>query len=125
MAITLYVMTFGKAFSNYFSKYFNYEDRASRAEFWFPQIVMFPLGMVFTLIQMFCPGILSLIVMLLSFGLITLPNISLLVRRMHDFDKSGWWVLLEFILIVGFIIIFVFCCMKGTEGANRFGPQGE
>ena len=65
---------------------------------------------MFTLIQMFCPGILSLIVMLLSFGLITLPNISLLVRRMHDFDKSGWWVLLEFIPIVGFIIIFVFCC---------------
>lgn len=43
-----------------------------------------------------------------------LPGLAAAVRRMHDSDRSGWWVLLPFVNLV-------FCCLEGTRGANRFG----
>ena len=45
------------------------------------------------------------------------------VRRLHDLDKSGWWFLIVFIPVIGAIILFVWFCMKGTTGDNRFGPD--
>ena len=44
------------------------------------------------------------------------------VRRLHDTDKSGWFLLLGFIPLVVSIIVFVFMCLHGPVGANRFGP---
>ena len=45
------------------------------------------------------------------------------VRRFHDQDKSGWFVLLGFIPIVGGLIVLVFMLLEGTKGPNRFGPD--
>jgi uncharacterized membrane protein YhaH (DUF805 family) len=51
--------------------------------------------------------------------------LAVTVRRLHDTDKSGWWVLIQLIPIVGWIIIIVFMASKGTAGDNRFGaPVG-
>lgn len=46
------------------------------------------------------------------------------VKRLHDRDKSGWWLLLSFIPIIGAIWWLVaICCLRGTDGANRFGQD--
>ena len=45
------------------------------------------------------------------------------VRRVHDTNASGWWVLLAFIPYAGNLIMLVWCCFKGTAGENRFGPD--
>jgi uncharacterized membrane protein YhaH (DUF805 family) len=57
---------------------------------------------------------------------ILLPSLAVQVRRFHDQDKSGWFVLLGFIPFVGGIIVLVFMCLEGTRGDNRFGadPKG-
>lgn len=60
---------------------------------------------------------------LLWFLAILLPSIAVQVRRFHDQDKSGWFVLLGLIPLVGGIIVLVFMCMEGTRGDNRFGPD--
>lgn len=52
-----------------------------------------------------------------------LPGISVLVRRMHDIDKSGWWIWIGLVPLVGGIVLLVFACTEGTKGANRFGPD--
>jgi len=52
-----------------------------------------------------------------------IPSIALQVRRFHDQDRSGWMVLLGFIPYVGGLIVFIFMCLKGTTGPNRFGPD--
>jgi uncharacterized membrane protein YhaH (DUF805 family) len=52
-----------------------------------------------------------------------IPGIAVQVRRFHDQDKSGWFVLLGFIPYIGGIILFVFMCIEGTRGPNRFGPD--
>jgi uncharacterized membrane protein YhaH (DUF805 family) len=57
------------------------------------------------------------------FALATLlPNIAVVVRRLHDTDRSGWWYLLILIPLVGIIILIVWCIQRGTPGDNRFGP---
>jgi uncharacterized membrane protein YhaH (DUF805 family) len=54
---------------------------------------------------------------------ILIPSLAVGVRRLHDLDKSGWWLLLNFIPLVGFIIVLVWNCTEGTRGPNRFGPD--
>jgi uncharacterized membrane protein YhaH (DUF805 family) len=57
------------------------------------------------------------------FGLaVLLPGIAVAIRRLHDLDRSGWWFLLSLIPIVGWIILIIWYCTRGTEGPNRFGP---
>lgn len=52
-----------------------------------------------------------------------IPSLAVQVRRFHDQDKSGWFILLGFIPYVGGIIALVFMCLEGTRGPNRFGPD--
>lgn len=52
-----------------------------------------------------------------------IPSIAVQVRRFHDQDKSGWFLLLSFIPYIGGLIVLVFMCIEGTRGANRFGPD--
>ncbi len=52
-----------------------------------------------------------------------IPSIAVAVRRLHDLDKSGWWLLIELIPLVGWIVILVWACTEGTRGPNRFGPD--
>jgi uncharacterized membrane protein YhaH (DUF805 family) len=54
---------------------------------------------------------------------IIIPSLAVQVRRFHDQDKSGWFVLIGFIPFVGSLIVFVFMCLAGTDGPNRFGPD--
>jgi uncharacterized membrane protein YhaH (DUF805 family) len=58
--------------------------------------------------------------LLVSLGLL-LPNLALAVRRLHDTDRSGWWLLIGLIPIVGSLVLLVFYLLPGTQGQNRFG----
>lgn len=54
---------------------------------------------------------------------IFLPTLAAGVRRLHDTDRSGWWLLLMFLPVIGAIVLIVFLAQKGTAGTNRFGPD--
>jgi len=51
-----------------------------------------------------------------------IPGIAVMVRRLHDIDRSGWWSLIG-LTVVGSLILFVFALLDGTRGPNRFGPD--
>lgn len=51
---------------------------------------------------------------------VLLPGLAVSVRRLHDIDKSGWWVLIAFVPVIGIIVLLVFFVMPGTDGPNRF-----
>ncbi len=58
------------------------------------------------------------------FGLAMLiPWLAVAVRRLHDTDRSGFWLLIVFFPLIGSIILLIFFIMSGTRGANRFGPD--
>ena len=59
---------------------------------------------------------------IVTLGLL-LPSVSVLVRRLHDTDRSGWWALIILVPIIGAIALLVFVCIGGTAGGNRFGED--
>jgi len=112
-------LNFVDAVSTCFRKYFNFKDRASRSEYWYFQILVFPIA----LWSQFPSNTSSVLILqiILLFGVLV-PAFSSGVRRLHDRDKSGWWILINFIPFVGWIILLIMLAEKGTEGPNRFGP---
>ena len=54
---------------------------------------------------------------------VLLPSLAVGVRRLHDTDRSGWWLLIGLVPLIGFIVLIVFFVQKGTEKENRFGKS--
>jgi uncharacterized membrane protein YhaH (DUF805 family) len=113
-------MGFGQAISSGFSNYVNFSDRACRSEYWF-WILFIILAEIVTSIIDYAIGVQ---VVTGLFGLATfLPSLAIAIRRLHDLDRTGWWVLLWFIPLIGWIILIIWFCTRGTAGPNRFGPD--
>ena len=115
-----------------FKKYAVFTGRARRKEYWFFQL--FNTLFVVALIVLDAMtgmmrartdvrfgihlGVLSGLYVLATF----LPSLGVLVRRLHDTDRSGWWVLIGLVPFVGPIALFVFTVLEGTPGLNRYQP---
>lgn len=104
-------------------KYAQFSGRARRSEFWFFVLFNFIASMVLGFIDGFIgyqilSGIYSLAVLV--------PSIAVWVRRLHDTGKSGWWLLLALVPIVGVIVLLVFAVMDSVAGENQYGanPKG-
>jgi uncharacterized membrane protein YhaH (DUF805 family) len=52
-----------------------------------------------------------------------LPSLAVGVRRLHDTNRSGWWLLISLVPILGGIVCFVFMVLPGTRGPNKYGPD--
>ena len=118
---------FGGAISSCYSKYATFAGRAPRSELWFFSLFSV-LGMLSAIILDIMIGTNSKAgtggVFYALFALVNLlPSISVQVRRLHDLDRSGWWVWICLIPLIGFIILLVWWCTKGTTGDNRFGAD--
>jgi uncharacterized membrane protein YhaH (DUF805 family) len=114
------IMNFVQAITSGFSNYVNFSGRAIRSEYWY-WILFIILGDIVTGIIDWAIGAQ---VTTSLFGLATLlPNIAVAIRRLHDLDRTGWWILLSLIPIVGWIILLIWYCTRGTDGSNRFGPN--
>ena len=108
-------------------KYTVFQGRARRREYWYFTLFNFLAVVVLTIIDMTLGtfsmdaevGLLSGIY---SLGVL-IPSIAVAVRRLHDTDRSGWWLLLCFIPILGVILLIVFLVLDGTPGPNRFGAN--
>jgi len=105
-------VTFQESFVTCLQKYVDFSGRASRSEYWW-----FILGVV--LIYVIALTISHTLYLLAILGLM-LPNLAASVRRMHDIGKSGWWVLLSIIPIVGLIVIYWFV-QPSMQGSNEYG----
>ena len=119
-------LNFFDAIKTCLRKYFVIKGRASRSEYWFLQLLFTPLAMyVGFWSDPVSAGtidppplyILSTIIVIFLF----IPAITSQIRRFHDRDKSGWFILINFIPFVGWIIALVMLLDKGTPGKNRFG----
>ena len=110
-------------------KYAVFSGRARRAEFWYFFLFSAIISIFLTLIDEFMGlkfelrgenlGFLST----LYYIAVLIPYLAVIFRRLHDTGRSGWWILIFFIPIVGVIVAVVFLASKGTEGDNRFGPD--
>lgn len=115
-------------------RYADFQGRSRRKEYWmfvlFQVLLLVPVGIILSLLSAPEGGddstlgsILLIIFGLIYLGVFMIPGLAVQVRRFHDQDKSGWFILLGFIPYVGSIIVLVFMCLEGTKGSNRFGPD--
>jgi uncharacterized membrane protein YhaH (DUF805 family) len=100
-------------------KYVDFQGRASRSEFWWYVLAYLIIYIIASIIDSVLTG--GLLTLVVSLGLL-LPNIAVAIRRLHDTDRTGWWLLLSFIPLINLVLIY-FYVLKGTDGENRFGPD--
>jgi uncharacterized membrane protein YhaH (DUF805 family) len=108
-------------------KYLDFSTRAQRKEFWF--FVLFYVGGVFILTVTDIAantydeesgiGLFTSIFLLLTF----IPYLAVSVRRIHDTNRTGWWVLILIIPLIGAIWLIVLYCLRGNQGENKFGED--
>ncbi len=110
-----------------FKKYAVFAGRSRRMEYWsfvlFNFVFFAVLAGIDALLGTFSStsgvGLLSGIYVLATL----VPTLALSVRRLHDIDRSGWWVLIYLIPLIGPIVLLVFALLGGTPGSNRYGPN--
>lgn len=127
-------MSFAAAVSACLRKYFVFSGRARRSEFWYFRLFLVLVFATVFLLVLFggstartsdevqgeANGVAALFMLLWVAAII--PDLAASVRRLHDTDRSGLWMLIAFVPLGGFVL-FVFFCLEGTRGANRFGPD--
>jgi uncharacterized membrane protein YhaH (DUF805 family) len=117
-------MNFLEAIRSGFRKYVTFSGRAVRSEYWF--------WALFTAVGLAATALLDSAIFgyhpgptpfKLLFEVATLlPSLAVAARRLHDTDRTAWWLLL-FLTVIGAIALIVWYCEKGTPGPNRFGPD--
>lgn len=114
-------MGFFEAITSVLRQYVGFSGRAPRSEYWY--------WVLFALIVSVCLSLLDRSLfpdmqqspLASIFSLLTfLPALAVAVRRLHDIDRTGWWVLIS-LTVIGIILLIVWFCMRGTQGPNRFG----
>ena len=114
-------------FFGVYKKYAVFSGRARRKEYWFFSLF---LAIAYVLL-MIVDGITGTLDPMSGLGLTTgiftlgsiLPSIAVSVRRLHDTDRSGWWILIQLIPLIGGIVLLVFFCLDSSPGQNRFGAN--
>lgn len=102
-------MDFAESVRTCFSKYAGFQRCATRPEFWWFAL--------FNLVGVIATGIVSQSASL-AFNVVTfLPYVAVTTRRLHDTDRSGWWQLLAFVPVLGWILLIVWCCEPGKSSA--------
>lgn len=111
-----------EAFKLFFSNYINFEGRSNRGEYWWAFLAIILVSLVLGIIDGFLTAGGGIPILGLIFSLATLvPGIAIGVRRLHDIDKSGWWLLIGLVPVVGFLVLIYFLVQPPTQGPNRFG----
>lgn len=112
---------------NVWKKYAQFKGRANRKQFWcfalINSIVIFILTCTDMLLSLYnptiCIGLLSGLYLLA----VMIPNLAVIVRRLHDINKSGWWYLISLLPYIGFLAMFILLLLKGDQNSNQYGMK--
>jgi uncharacterized membrane protein YhaH (DUF805 family) len=111
-------------------QYVDFSGRARRKEYWFFALISLLISLGLFLVDAclfgyrFTPAHPHVAVLANLYGLgVLLPSLGVLVRRLHDTDRSAWWLFMYLVPLIGPILILVFLFLDSTPGPNRFGPN--
>ena len=106
-------------------KYAEFKGRARRSEYWYFTLFNFVISLVLGFIDGWLglgSEFIGLLGGLYSLGII-IPSIAVSVRRLHDTGRSGWWLLIGLIPLIGAIVLIVFFVQDSQAGSNEYGPN--
>jgi uncharacterized membrane protein YhaH (DUF805 family) len=112
---------FQGAIRNQIANVLTFNGRASRSAYWWYALALLIVDVVLQIISGVAGSSALAVLVSLILIVVGLSGLSVGIRRLHDTDKSGWWILIGLIPIIGTIILIVFLCTPGTPGPNRFG----
>lgn len=101
-------------------KYATFSGRARRKEYWFFALFSFMISIIVSMIDIF----IGAPVLQIIYGLaVLIPGLAVSIRRLHDTNRSGWWLLIILVPFVGAIALLAFMSIKGEKGKNRYGDD--
>ena len=102
--------------------YANFNGRARRSEYWWFVLFVNVLVSALMFLGLLVSELLFFVLAIFALAVI-LPSLAVTVRRLHDTNRSGWWILVNLIPYVGGLVLLVLCAFAGTSGPNRYGPD--
>ena len=114
------------AYLNCMRHYADFSGRASRSEYWLFVLFFVIIYAVCLLIDYnaFWSGQMTIMPLSTTAYLVHfIPGLAVLVRRLHDTDRSGWWLLISLVPVLGSLWLLVLLCTEGTYGPNEYGPN--
>lgn len=121
-------MGFQDAVRKALSNYANFSGRARRSEYWWFFLFVLLGNAILGLIDAALFGTapdgspVSLLGGIFSLAML-LPNLAVGARRLHDIDRTGWWLLIALVPVLGALVLIFFFVQRGTDGPNRFGAD--
>lgn len=112
-------------------QYADFNGRARRKEYWMFFLINFLISMAIGFVSGFIGGMsqdpsmasgMIILPLLYSLGVL-IPSIAVGVRRLHDTNRSGWWLLVSLVPIIGAIVLIVFLVQDSQPGSNQYGPN--
>ena len=121
------MVSLGGAVSGGFRKYATFSGRATRAESWWWVVFTVLAGVALAIVDtatgtMGMFGDSGLLGSLFELATL-LPSFALGARRLHDINRTGWWLLLVFVLVIGWIVLILWAIKRGDSGPNKYGPD--
>ncbi len=108
------------------NKYATFSGRARRKEYWMflliNLVVTVVLALIDSLIGSASESGMGLLSSVYSIGVL-IPSLALSVRRLHDIGRTGWWVLISIIPVIGAVVLLVFMLLDSEPGSNRYGAN--
>ena len=125
-------MSFATAVKGFWSNYTNFKGRARRSEYWFIQLFLIATNIAVAVVDLALMngdverfiangggGIVGLIWILATI----VPALAVLIRRLHDTNRSGWWALIGLVPVAGAIVLLVFTVEDSNKGVNKYGAS--
>ena len=106
-------------------KYAEFSGRARRKEYWMFFLFNFLIGCGLAILELtlgLAGGLYGPLTLLYSLAVLV-PGLAVTVRRLHDTGRSGWWLLIGFVPLLGAIVLLVFMLTDGQPGPNQYGPN--
>jgi uncharacterized membrane protein YhaH (DUF805 family) len=101
--------------------YVGFEGRARRTEYWMFALFNFIIVAILLALALAVHALLFLYVL---YGLaVLLPGLAVAFRRLHDTNRSAWWILIALVPFIGGIWLLVLMCLPGTPGPNNYGSD--
>jgi uncharacterized membrane protein YhaH (DUF805 family) len=102
-----------------FERYALFDGRAGRAQYWWFVLANIIVSVV---LQILTSALSAFFILSILYSLaLIIPGLAVAIRRLHDTNRSGWWVLISLVPLVGVIILIVFLATDGDPGANQYG----
>lgn len=114
-------MSFPDAVRSALTQYATFSGRARRSEYWFFYLAV-TIAMIVASVLDQALGLNYVLYGVVALALL-LPNLATAARRLHDTNRSGWWLLIGLVPLVGAIVLLVFLVQDSTPGVNQYGPS--